>query len=550
MNNIKDLVSKKPKWIDAARRIKDRCLFYSERVEQGVGDSSYNDFLDYVQGLLSPNKFDRFKQNFKNKIPALLADIQREYSRAFYAQDKTISVEFSSNEDKARFDTLRKNKINDIKFMREKALPKIMYGANDVILVHPDLSLSFICISTVRYQDEDVLIYEISDNRFAYVDKNVWTVFSIENERMVFERGNTFENTKGIVPFKTFWSDSIGDSKYLMEPTIWKLMPVFDDYLLHENGRFYYELYAKYHVTKMRETVCTYKDESGARCQNGYISRTASNGENIKKECPSCAESKLLYAGSIVSVRPKMSNDSDNWDALEVINVDGVALKFNQDRSKEYKDEIIEHLIGFTEGQNKGASFNAMQIQSMFEKKKQMINFIARNLEKAHQFIIDTTAALAFSTFKSAKVFYGFEHYLKSADDMYSDYEKMSNSDAPQGLLTELLASADYRRFENDPANLFRTRLIRELEPFLHLGTKEVADMYAKGLILYNEFYLKVNFTQLISRFESEFTNLGNLAGKKGVKNIVMQKLYSYITPLTENNLNTDNNVNESESDN
>ena len=56
----------------------------------------------------------------------------------------------------------------------------------------------------------------------------------------------------------------------------------------------------------------------------------------------------------------------------------------------------------------------------------------------------------------------------------------------------------------NNQKELDRARLLIELEPFRHLTVNEVREMYSAGLISFEDYMLKANFSSLLAKFERE----------------------------------------------
>ena len=62
--------------------------------------------------------------------------------------------------------------------------------------------------------------------------------------------------------------------------------------------------------------------------------------------------------------------------------------------------------------------------------------------------------------------------------------------------------------YKNNPEQLYRQRIITNLDPFRHLSNGDVTKLYERNSVSFEDFMIKVNFSSMITRFERENTNL------------------------------------------
>ena len=72
-------------------------------------------------------------------------------------------------------------------------------------------------------------------------------------------------------------------------------------------------------------------------------------------------------------------------------------------------------------------------------------------------------------------------------------------------MLQNNILETEYR---NDPSQLRRMKILADLEPYRHLTRDEAIQMRDKGLISDSDLRIKLNFSNFVSRFERENTNI------------------------------------------
>ena len=110
--------------------------------------------------------------------------------------------------------------------------------------------------------------------------------------------------------------------------------------------------------------------------------------------------------------------------------------------------------------------------------------------------------------FISARVNYGTEFYLSTAAqlrDRYAEAKKAGASEADLDAMQNQIIETEYR---NNPTMLQRMLILAELEPYRHASREEVIELFSKGIISESDMRIKLNFANLIRRFEREYLNI------------------------------------------
>ena len=88
---------------------------------------------------------------------------------------------------------------------------------------------------------------------------------------------------------------------------------------------------------------------------------------------------------------------------------------------------------------------------------------------------------------------------------MYQTAKTTGASDADLDYIYDQIIATEHR---NNPIMYKRLLLLRDLEPFRNLSTNEVLTLFDKGIASREEYLLKADFSNFISRFERENINV------------------------------------------
>ena len=77
----------------------------------------------------------------------------------------------------------------------------------------------------------------------------------------------------------------------------------------------------------------------------------------------------------------------------------------------------------------------------------------------------------------------------------------MGATNAELDSIAQQIIEVEYR---NNPIVLQRMLILKQLEPYAHMSLNEVLNVYSKGLLNKDKVLIKMNFNELISKFERE----------------------------------------------
>jgi hypothetical protein len=241
-----------------AKDIQQTHLFYSEWICEGDrGEQAKRKHFADVAKLLTLEKTQRYKDTFKNDLPAFLADVLLEYKRVHNAHDRHIEVKFGTDQLTEAFEVHRRKVVKDEAFFKDNTAA-VLENPNGIVVVSPNGKLRMVDTSAICYYSPEHLVYKAGGDSYVSVTVEGWEEY--REVKGDYELVKSELNPTDKIPFKLFWNDKKGGSDFLALSPIYNSFPKFHRFLLHENGRDYFEMYAKYPILKRRKIKCTYTD--------------------------------------------------------------------------------------------------------------------------------------------------------------------------------------------------------------------------------------------------------------------------------------------------
>ena len=192
-----------------------------------------------------------------------------------------------------------------------------------------------------------------------------------------------------------------------------------------------------------------------------------------------------------------------------MLTVDKDSLDYNVSEIGRLEREIINAVCGYTEDAQTKTAINEQQVLASFQSQINALNNVKKQFEKAQTFVDATVCRLRYGdAFVSASVNYGTEFFIFDAATLREHYKVAKDSGASESELDALQQQILETEFRHNPAELQRMMILHELEPYRHLTAKEVTDLHAAGVVSDEDLKLKLNFTNLIKRFERENLNI------------------------------------------
>lgn len=538
VNEIKEILQSPEgsKKIKSATEYESRIRLHTEvRTDELItsGNMGVTAFLNWVKASGLPSeKYNIFLNLFRtpaDTVP-ITSDIFRQLSRVFDGRNPKRDYYFNSDRASKHWEDILGRMF--FSNWKQKSWAHFVSRPCSVLFVDlPEVQEGQFPEPYFYFSDiEDIVGYKLDDKGgfdyvirkekdneqefYYYFDKDV--IVKAENvdgeyDFVIDPREHGLDYT----PARFFINESINtrERHKKIHPTSSQLSRL--DHLLkfsiskkHLDGYAGYPIYASYNAD------CDYESKfeqlGHVSCQGGYLKTT--DGIYVMKggsayPCPVCSERKLTGAGSRISVDPpNEKGDPDLMqNAVKIITIDKNALDYNVTEAERLKGEIYMGVLGEGAEPVRDQAINVKQVMAGFEFKQQTLNYWKVFFEDAERWVAKTICSLAYgSGFKDYECDYGNKHFLGEASELLSYYLKSKEEGADDIILDDLYMQYIETKYREEPSSEKRAKLLSEIEPLRHLSKKEVLEHYKASAIDFREYQLKMNFTNLIARFERE----------------------------------------------
>lgn len=556
---IRERLKRRPKAdvIAKAIRHQDRLKFHVYKTVQMRYSAAEADFMAFVKGLLPDQKFDTFRSLFRYPIvTSPVCDLVfKKLSRIFDGQNPVFDYVFYDSSDAADWEAYRFKELDEPLVWEEKAWEYFKTEINSIIVC--DLPTEQKGERPAPYfywvRIEDVYDFEAeSDGQMKHViyksyagvkadGTPKYNVVVLDDERYrVYEYGvgglqpNATANgllgqllvdnphDLGYCPAHWFWNDAID----LTEPDV-KESPItcqlekLDWYAFFATSKKHLDLYGSYPIYSGYEEECDYADpNSGVRCDHGYLKDKEdhwlvdSNGN--RRACPQCGnKGKIAGAGTYVSV-PVPGKDMltgsdipDMRNPIQMLSADVNSLKFNVSEQDRLRDEIINSVVGNDENLINEEAVNEKQVDAGFESQTNVLYRLKKGWEKIQKWADSTCCRLRYGKgYISCNINYGTRFFLQSVADLWKNYENAKEQGASEAVLDAIYDQIIVTEYRTNPQQMTRMRILGDLEPYRHATRDEMRQLYDAGVVDAETLALKLQFSDLVKRFERENINV------------------------------------------
>lgn len=563
LNQIKQILEKpaKKQTIQKAVNMQRRLRFHTE-TSVAISDISLQAslFLDWVKTLLPKDKFNIFLQLFRFPLPtsAVVEDVYKELERVFHSRNSSFSYQFTDSalaEDWARY---KKNVLDEPDVWQKEGWRKMQVSSNSVLVVdlppeqsgsRPEPYFYWLEIESVidyKLVDGDTnrfewIVFKQDDNKIAVFDDSYIRVFAVDEKGKIQSVISEASHDLGYCPARFFWSDYVDENnKDLKKSPITKELSNLDWYLFFATSKRHLDLYAPYPIYSAYESECGFENgETGDYCDGGFLRNSAGEFKMLRdgtvEKCPCCSEKRLVGPGSFLEVPiPNHAEGmADMRNPVQITVIDKESLTYNVKECERLKNEIITSIVGSGGTVSEKEAINETQVSANFESKTSVLNALKTNFESAQKFVEDTVCKLRYgSAYIGSSINWGTEFYVFTVQELYAKYREAKAagiSNAELSAIAQQITEVEYR---NDPIVLQRMLILKQLEPYPHMTLNEVMTAFSKGLLDPNAVKVKMNFSNLVDRFERENIDIVefgiNLPLREKI-NIIIKKLLEYV---------------------
>lgn len=509
----------------------NRLKFHAQTELTANLSQPFADFMAFVSNILPHDKMKLFKTLFRyplktNEVTAKCFD---KLSRIFDGRNPVFKYQFKSSETLGDWQWYRHEILKEPEIWQTLGWDFFKTEPNSVLIVdlpkeqtteQPEpyfywLSISDVAAYSKRGKDFDFIIIK-SDNgaTFTVIDADTYSVYVNASESLGELISQSAHNL-GYVPAMFFVTEPISISEPDVKTSpLTKELDALDWYLFFTLSKRHLDLYASYPIYSGYEQDCDFTNaENGDYCDGGFLKDKQGfykfDANGLMCRCPKCGDKRIVGVGSFVEIPIPTEGQPDLRNPVQMLTVDKDSLDYNVTEIGRLEREIINAVCGYTEDAQTKQAINEQQVLASFQSQINALNNVKKQFEKAQTFVDATVCRLRYGdAFISASVNYGTEFFIFDAATLRERYKSAKESGASESELDALQEQILETEFRHNPAELQRMMILHELEPYRHLTAKEVTDLHAAGVVSDEDLKLKLNFTNLIKRFERENLNI------------------------------------------
>lgn len=293
-----------------------------------------------------------------------------------------------------------------------------------------------------------------------------------------FDRSIPFTNTMGVL-------------------TKWQIIDLFLDYA---------EDYGTFPAIEYADSGCDVPT-----CEGGIIAgHNVLNDSGVvvayvePKQCPSCAKKGLIGPGTAIGI--EVSQDADVQDTrgiLRFVTPEVTSLEYVSKKQTEKEVFIKLNTVGYAQSIN-GQPVNELQIRSLLESRRKPLLEIKYYLEKLYRFLVKTSIKLISDVDVEVSADYGTEYFILTETDIMKLIQEAKLAGVQSSEVAELNRMLIDTKYKNDPFKAQKLKIAADLEPSPFDTREEIKSKFLDGMISREDYFLKLNFTDLLGRFERE----------------------------------------------
>lgn len=439
-----------------------------------------------------------------------------ELNKVFSSNNSSFTYEFTSDQQSADFESYLAQ-INFWSKWVEDAQEGIRSKINSIVVIDmPEnaeetkpyfhfLNVSSVVDLDIDYGDKITALIFKEDEKLILIDEERYAVFRKTDGAEEYQFASESFHELGYCPACFFWRDSIKKKYPIVKSSPFTPSLNNLDYLVFaETARRCLESYAAFPITVSFAEDCTYYEEVDGRkydCNNGYLMLPDSK----PVACPVCEKNKLIGPGTHMQIDPPSSKDEpNNLEMVKQIPAEVQSLDYWAKRTTELWDEIFYDIVG-SGGDTMTQAINKEQVRGNFESKHNVLLKLKKNLERSHQFTVETIARLRYgASFIKASINYGTQFYLRTASEAQEEYKEAKNSSVPVYLLAYKRQQVDNANTKGNPSDQQKLQILEHLEPWVDLSLSEAKEA---GLdqIDPSAYRLKADFSSRVMMFEAQY---------------------------------------------
>lgn len=278
------------------------------------------------------------------------------------------------------------------------------------------------------------------------------------------------------------------------------------------------KIFSNYGTSVRPQTRCDYHDDShGLICVNGILASDGTGNSTLPPGfaepggnlCPKCNKGKGAI-GEEVEIPIAMQKDDFAKvlkDLYFRVEPSTDILKFNTEDMENWKNEILENVIGKGFGfQFKKQAVNKDQIGANFDDQESNLNEFGERIAHVRKHQLDCAATLFSPSFTESIFKLGKTHFLKPIEQLYSEQKQILETTSNYSMIQQKGLEIVLAENKNDPSKIDRWKLMSILRPFGTFPPDHIEKNFDKLSALFpGELAFYYRFPEVLELFEAEY---------------------------------------------
>jgi len=376
--------------------------------------------------------------------------------------------------------------------------------------------------------------YGVYDDEYYRVVKQIEGIYTLETEET---------HDLGYCPARFFYDNPLTSDKFQFNRGVplSNVLGAMSQWQQFDVFKYYADHIYPFPVTEYPDGGCD--DE---RCVNGTIYYDPIlNDDNQEvsqrqpSECSHCANKQIIAPGTSLGIT--VSQDKEDQDTRGVFRfisppIDG--MKYTGETQKQRESFIKLNVVGYNNESN-SAAVNELQVMSSLESRKKPLLDIKAHLDELYKWITKGIVKLTYGVDVRVHANFGTEYFILGEKDILNIIQQAKIAGVQDSEIKQLNRLLIETKYKGNPYTVQKMLITSDVEPSPFDTRLEARAKFAEGMMTREDYYMKVNFTDLIGMFEREngsVIDFGEaLSYDKKIKKI-KEELLIYIKPKLESN--------------
>ena len=487
--------------------------------------SAWRELMNCLAGTLTADKFNAITKyfTFPLSIVNISNDMLTDLYKVFDGRNANFNIEYPNT----RIQEAAENVLSelDIRKFIEHVGKKVLKSSPNLVVVldkddqgnplllaipnerihgytqNKDGSFSvFMFIHSVGMENgKKWTKYGVYDDEFYRVVKMVEGSYTLDTE---------VSHTLGYCPAKFFYDNPLTSDKFQFNRGIplSKVLGVMSQWQQFDVFKYYADHIYPFPVTEYPDSGCD--DE---RCINGtvYYEPILDDNNTIVSqakptECASCAKKHLIGPGTSLGIEVSQdSADQDTRGVFRFISPDVVGIQYVGEKQKERESFMKINVVGYN-NESTSAAVNELQIMSSMESRKKPLIDMKEYLDSLYVWIAKGVIKLTYNVDVRVHANFGTEYFILGEKDILAIIQQAKLAGVQDMEIEQLNRLLIETKYKGNPHTVQRMLIASDVEPSPFDTRLEARAKFSEGMMTREDYYMKVNFNDLIGRFERE----------------------------------------------